>query len=284
MVGAARALAAASVLAVGCSSQRTDRGSTDVTQVKVSEPAPPEQHDVARSTEVSTAPQEDSAPALAEVHEEGISTPTDEAPAVVTWPHVRVDLQKRIVEVDAFSGITSGWLEQIVCTPEGRVHETVVVALARPSHIHAALLLLGLEPGKPGSWERATTAEGGSTYAVVAPVGPKVRLTVRYERGGEEVEEPVVRWVRDANSGKLLPDEPFVFGGSRIVSNDAGITGYAADFTGSIAGLVTFGDETLGWVEVLPDKEAVLAPEWLANTEAMPEMGTPITLCLRPVD
>jgi len=284
MMGLVAALAAAGVLVAGCSSQRTDSASSEVRPVQASESAPPQQHDAATMPEVATAPLEDSGSAPAEVQQAEVSPATDEAPTVVTWPHVRVDLRKRIVEVDAFSGINSGWLEQIVCTPEGRVHETVVVALARPSHIHAALLLLGLEPGRPGSWERATTAEGKPTYAIVAPAGPKVRLSVRYERGGAVVEEPVAQWVRDANSGKLLPDEPFLFGGSKIVTNDAGVTGYAADFTGSIAGLVTFGDETLGWVEVLPDKEAVLAPEWLANTDAMPEMGTPVTLRLTPVD
>jgi hypothetical protein len=57
---------------------------------------------------------------------------------------------------------------------------------------------------------------------------------------------------------------------------------YVADRTGSIVGLVTFGDEVIAYDEVLSDKVDVDAPEWQANTPVMPAPGTRVQLVIRP--
>jgi hypothetical protein len=55
---------------------------------------------------------------------------------------------------------------------------------------------------------------------------------------------------------------------------------YVADSSGSICGLVTFGDETLGWNEVWPDQIELMPAEWEADTDAMPAMGTRVVVRL----
>jgi hypothetical protein len=57
---------------------------------------------------------------------------------------------------------------------------------------------------------------------------------------------------------------------------------YVADQTGSIIGLVTFGDETVGFEQVLADQQDVQPLEWQVRTEHVPPPGTPVTLILRP--
>jgi hypothetical protein len=56
---------------------------------------------------------------------------------------------------------------------------------------------------------------------------------------------------------------------------------YVADRTGSIVGIVTFGDETIACDEVRSDKADVDAPQWQARTERMPEPGTQVKLVIR---
>ena len=56
---------------------------------------------------------------------------------------------------------------------------------------------------------------------------------------------------------------------------------YVADESGSIIGLVTFGDEVIGFSRVLADQDAVQEPEWEVNTAAIPPMGTSVTLVLK---
>jgi hypothetical protein len=58
---------------------------------------------------------------------------------------------------------------------------------------------------------------------------------------------------------------------------------YVADATGSVIGIVTFGDEVVAFREVLSDKVETDAPEWQAATERMPPPGTRVTLVLAPV-
>ncbi len=209
--------------------------------------------------------------------------PTQPRYADVDWPHLKVDLNNKVVEIEGFSGIHKGWLEQIICLAGTRTHESVLITEAKPSHIHAALLLIGLEPGRPGLWKIDPDDPKGEKWIVEPPRGAAVSITVQWTDTQEQQHEvPIRQWVRDFHGHDLLPDEPWIFGGSMMKADYTGEVGYLADRTGSIAGLVTFGDELLGWCEVLPDQEAVMAPEWEANTEAMPEPFTPVTIRLRP--
>jgi hypothetical protein len=43
---------------------------------------------------------------------------------------------------------------------------------------------------------------------------------------------------------------------------------------------VTFGDETVGATEVLPDQASAASPIWEVFTERMPEPGTKVTIRL----
>ena len=56
---------------------------------------------------------------------------------------------------------------------------------------------------------------------------------------------------------------------------------YVADMTGSIIGLVTFGDEVIGFSRVIADQDAVQPPSWEVRTDHVPPRGTEVTLILR---
>lgn len=205
-------------------------------------------------------------------------------------PGVRVDRQRGIVEIDGEVCIEQGLLEQIACTPHTREHEALVAVNARPRDVHAALLLLGLAPGAPGTW---TVHDG--RLVEHPPSGPPVTVEVRFRAAdGTERSEPVTRWVRGVGSGKELEETTWLFAGSVLVPRtrsaitaaDAGPPGgegpstdrYLADDSGSVIGLVTFGDEVLAFPKVFPDTEAVAPLEWEAWTERLPPVGTKVVL------
>jgi hypothetical protein len=56
---------------------------------------------------------------------------------------------------------------------------------------------------------------------------------------------------------------------------------YAADRSGSIVGIVTFGDEVVAFREVVPDRTDVAEPQWQARTDAMPASGTAVELVIK---
>lgn len=211
------------------------------------------------------------------------SAPPSESPAslstVVLGPGLVVDRIAREVRVEAEVACNQGWLEQAACKAGTREHESLLAIAVAPSRIHAGILLLGLEPGQPGEWKPA--ADGSDAVVRVAPAGAPLALAVRASSG----EVPLSAWITDPVKGRAFPAQPWVFAGSRIRSNTKSMgpgEHYVADRTGSIVGLVTFGDEVIAYDEVLSDKVDVDAPEWQANTPVMPAPGTRVQLVIRP--
>ena len=75
-----------------------------------------------------------------------------------------------------------------------------------------------------------------------------------------------------------------MFAGSRIRANTPSMgpgEHYVADFTGSVVGLVTFGDEVIAYDEVIADKVDIDAAVWVAWPERMPPEGTRVELLIR---
>gem|GEM_PF-1605301 len=203
---------------------------------------------------------------------------TIESLAVVALsPTLRVDRAAHLVEVDGYISLDAGPLEQICCARGTREHESIFVPLAKPSEIHAALLLAGFEPGAPGSWR--VGADGA--LALVEPRGDEVEVLLRVE---SPEFRPIATFVRGNRPGVRFPERPFVFAGSAFAPNPPSLglgEHYVADWTGSIIGLVTFGDEVIAWRTVIPDRVEFAEPMWEANPLTLPAPGTPATLLLR---
>lgn len=194
------------------------------------------------------------------------------------FPHVRVDAKAGVVEFDAMVSIDahdpkkpSVFLETLVCIPDSKEHESLVVTQAKPSHVHAALLLMGLSPGAPGSW-----VWEGEAIRGVPPKGP--RVTVRMVVGGHET--PPGAWVRDHMTNGLMVEMPggdeFVFAGSGMVGA-AGRQRYKGDDEGCLVGLTTFGSETIAWTRMSNPESGAEEPHWVADP-AMPNFGDAVVV------
>ncbi|MCB9844543.1 MAG: hypothetical protein H6811_00955 [Phycisphaeraceae bacterium] len=204
------------------------------------------------------------------------------------FPHVRADLGARVVEFDGIvpmdchnPATPDVWLEQLVCLFDSKEHESLVMSLATASEIHAALLLIGLEPGSPGHWRLA-----GQEVVRVPAQGPALRVEViTAGPDGRETLAPLTSWAIHADSGESLDaymrarDGRFIFGGSRMVVRQ-GREMYDADGTGTVIGLATFGMETISFSEVISPEEAIDEPEWLADGAIVPAFKTPVRVRL----
>ncbi|MHC4128334.1 MAG: YdjY domain-containing protein [Planctomycetota bacterium] len=194
---------------------------------------------------------------------------------------VTVRLASRTVEVEAWTCRDSGAIIQVACAANTREHESLLVVAPQPSEIHAALHMAGFEAGSPGRWIRLD-----DQVRFIPPTGAAVDVSVRCERWpGEVVEEPVSHWLRHADDVMPFPGNTWIFGGSHLVETPAwvgGDTQLAADLTGSVIGLTTFGDEVLGLPQGLADPTEGKPAPWAIRTPQVPPIGTPVTLVLRP--
>ena len=189
-------------------------------------------------------------------------------------PGIALDAEARTVDLTGtVVGRDVDWLELVACTPGSREHESLVTVDAAPSMIHLALLTLGLEPGRPlhrdGDWRIDPDAP------LVAPTGPPVTLWFIV---GDAEPVPAIRWVEGAADGN---QNIWLFTGSEF-RTWRGREEFLADLNGTVASLVSFGDDLLARPSTLTDTTD--QQQFRPSRAAMPENGTPITLRIRVPD
>jgi hypothetical protein len=215
--------------------------------------------------------------------------PEGRSKRVEPFPGVVVDLEHGRVEVACRVIHPPEPLEQIICTPATREHETLFTANVLPSQLHAALLLLGAKPGTPGRFERVD-----DTIRFVPPTGDALDITIAVkDESGKTTVTPVESWIvamqntsrkdgdAEASGTTEFPESTWVFGGSLIQKNMPWMgegEHYVADMTGSLIGFVTFGDEPVGVTRAIEDESAKRGIDWRANVAEMPAEGTMVTV------
>lgn len=218
-----------------------------------------------------------------------LSLSAQPAGRVEPFPGVVVDFDARAVEltgsvpIDAHQPETPEVpIEVIAAAGDTREHEALIRISASSRELHAALLLLGLEPGAPG----LILSDGSRAD----PTGPQITLLVRFDRNGRAHAEDPASWVVDDESGERLSDlgVSFVFAGSgeRVFQ---GQSVYLADAEGVAVGLCTFGAgrpgeavgvETVGMLPVFSPDSGSGDRLWHADPARTPAFGTGVTLVL----
>ena len=204
-----------------------------------------------------------------------------------SMPNLVINREQGYVDIDATVVLREGgWLELLACTPGTRTHESILVVHALPSHIHLALMMLGLEPGAPMQWRHENGQEDGQENdpktgqsKVILPYGPPVAVAVVVDPDGQPVEIPANQWVLDRTTGKPMGDNHWLFAGSFIYEQE-GLSPYQADVSGSVVSIVNFGDEVLARRTDSTNEND--GQGWGPNTNQIPELGAHVLLRLRP--
>ena len=156
----------------------------------------------------------------------------------------------------------------------GNEYESVLRTDAKPSDLHTALLILGLTPGGPARFSETT-----KTW--LPPAGPPLRIDLEYQKDGQTVRVPAVRFVRDVKTHAPMPPMTWVFTGSKFLTDGDMAGRYAADLTGYVVSLVNFALTPIDVAQVASSSNETL--EWEVNPDTTPPPGTPVTMILSPV-
>lgn len=211
------------------------------------------------------------------------------------FPGVRINADKTAVEFDATvspalvrdARAPRFYLEVLICAPNTREHETFLVTSVKPSHIHAAMLVIGLNPGSPGRW-----VEADNRLTPIQPTGDRVdvRFIFASDTGQRTIADPLTWIVRAEDAmpftrfeSTQAPDPGWVFAGSRFVmrpppDGQRASEVYDADGAGIVLGLTTFGSEVIGWSRMISPEAAIEAPAWIADFDKTPKPGTPVAV------
>jgi len=108
------------------------------------------------------------------------------------------------VVVGAKVVLDDGPIEVFACLENTKEHEAVIAARSTARLVHAALLAVGLDPGKPVSFD--------PEYRPAR--GPVVRVMLRWrDADGKQHEVRAQEWIRNSQTGKPV-DSDLVFAGS----------------------------------------------------------------------
>lgn len=186
---------------------------------------------------------------------------------------VRVDPVRREVSFDAEVCLREGILEFLLCGWNTKTHESILHSKAKPSHIHAALLLLGLHPGKPARWS------GQDPDArFLPPAGPGLRITLNWkDKDGKARSADAMSWLRAGDRKGIHVPSRWVFVGSEVLPDNR----YWAEVDGEVISVTNFPSAV---IDIPVQSSNVDAQRDLyAATAAIPPKGTQVTVTVAPL-
>lgn len=193
----------------------------------------------------------------------------DPAPGPAAQPkpaQLRLDLKAAKVSFDAAVCLRAGALELLVCKWGTKEHESILHTSCQPSHLHAALLALGLMPGKPARW---VGGDDGRPAVFLSPAGPELNVTLHWkDKQGKPRQADAGSWIARASNKSAAPPKAWIFIGSDILSDGA----YWADREGEIISVANFASAVID-VPFQSTKEDKFL-DFKANTDAIPPRGT----------
>jgi hypothetical protein len=196
--------------------------------------------------------------------------PAGEAPSI---GRVRLDVARRRVSFDAEVCLREGVLEFFLCYGQTKAHESVLQTRAKPSHVHAALLLLGLTPGKPARW---SGQDANARFLPPDGAGLKISLAWADKQGRPHTAD-VTDWLKGAADKKVTPPKRWIFVGSDILPDGR----YWADAEGEVISLTNFASAV---VDVpFESSHSNDLREFFADPRAIPPIGTKVSIILTPL-
>lgn len=212
----------------------------------------------------------------------------------ITLPGLKVLVKKGYVDVDAKICLTEGLLELVACTKDSKEHEALIAIEPKAAHVHAALLLIGAEPGNPAMRKEVET-ENGPRWVDILPRGQEIEVFLVFKNKKDELEEhPISKFLikgldegydgvpieRDPNENRAFPTHTFLFVGSHVFKDGERDPVYLADESGNVISISTFGDELLALPDVHGHDNAAL--QWAVDPTHLPELDTKVILRLKP--
>lgn len=195
---------------------------------------------------------------------------------------IAFDLTAKTVSVPAVVNKPQDPVEYLLIQKKGKRHEAVFVTMAKPSVLNAALLLLGLVPGKNASYvekKPAPTLEevqaGVDPIIVTPPQGEPFFMTVRWKDAeGKPVEHCVEDLLLDLGTQKPIVDCSWIYLGGRmaqIYRNEPEV--YIADFEGNLISVCYLSPDN--HLATMVHKDARDDRNWW-TTNLMPEADTAV--------
>ena len=179
-----------------------------------------------------------------------------------------IQRDEQAVIVDGYVCQTKAPLEMFACPIGTKEHESVVAVFAKSRLVHASLLAVGANPGKPVAFEPKFVPASGTTVRVYA---------LWHNEKGETQATLAQHWIRQTEKKKPM-EWDWVFAGSKFFKDpDTGSETYMGD-GGELICVANFMTSTMDVAVKSDAANSGLVFE--AFTEKIPKRFTPVRLVL----
>ncbi len=195
-------------------------------------------------------------------------------PGVLKLPHMTVHPASRRIVLQAEACQSQYGLEFFLCRRNTKEYESLLRTDARGVDLHAALLAMGLTPGKPARWTGI-----GPDAKFMPPQGPELKITLRWKAQGKIRTCQAGDWLATATSKSRIPPKKWIFIGSGLLPDGR----YIADLPEE-GGLISAANMSSAVIDVPFESTTALDDrEFLAKTQAMPTAGTAVEVIIEPL-
>jgi hypothetical protein len=181
-----------------------------------------------------------------------------------------LDPKEGVVIVDGNISLREGMLEMFACLRNTKEHESIISANTRAFVVHAALVGLGADPGTPVQFQPEYKP----------PTGPEIEILVQWiDEDGNEETVRAQDLVKDFRTKQAMT-HPFVFAGSLFWKDpEDGRVYYMAE-NGDFICVSNFGTAMID----IPVESSQANDQlgFVAFTERIPRLGTPVRMILKP--
>lgn len=198
---------------------------------------------------------------------------------------IHLDIARGLASVPAEVLVRGDLLEYLVVNPRGAVHESAFLTSVAASRINAALLALGVEPGRNASWKRRDPPptleemrDGVPAFDVTPPSGDGFYVYVAWKLDGETYFHRMEDLILDLRTGATMRRHRWVYLGSRMLKlrGDENQEAFAADLEGNLISIAYFEQGNTLLTGALP--ECVDQTIWQSNFWLLPERESAVEL------
>ncbi len=207
---------------------------------------------------------------------------------------VHLDLEKKLVWVNGRVCIVNANLEYVAVGERGATHEALFILDCKPSALNAALIALGLVPGKnyrtvekkPLPPKEDVLSGKVKPYILIHPQGPEVFLTAEWVgKDGKPIRHKVSDLILNLRTMKPVKKCKWIYFGGRMAPLYRGeppvfVADYEQNIISNCYMLPSNHLITIRHEDGLDDTM------WWPNTKLLPPKGTPIKLyiSLKPLE
>ncbi len=184
--------------------------------------------------------------------------------------NIIIDKNKKEVTVPGRINMKEGIIEFIACTKGGdKAYESALEMDTDAKTFNLSMILIGLDPkkGKASAYH----------FDPNPPEGDHVEITVQWDTDKGKKTITAQKVIHDMKTGKTFPTSHWVYTGSVFLEDGS----YLADSAGVLVGFV---HDPAPVIESPLSNAAGSYGNFVINNKILPEVGTKITMIIRPFE